>query len=95
MLEVTSIEESLILLPDVPAIYAAWKRIVHDHKVQGVKVYDARLVAVMSVYAVESILSFNSADFKRYDLVAALHPASLLACTRKLRRAQDEQILRI
>ncbi len=28
---------------------------------------------------VESILSFNNADFKRYDLVTALHPASLLA----------------
>jgi predicted nucleic acid-binding protein len=77
--EVTSIEDSLSLLPDVPAIYAAWKRIVYDYKVQGVKVYDARLVAVMNVYAVESILSFNSADFKRYDLVTALHPASLLA----------------
>ncbi len=47
--------------------------------VQGVKVYDARLVAVMTVYAVESILSFNSVDFKRYDFVTALHPASLLA----------------
>jgi len=77
--EVTSIEESVTLLPEVPAIYAAWKRIVHDYKVQGVKVYDARLVAVMTVYAVESILSFNSADFKRYDIVTALHPASLLA----------------
>jgi len=77
--EITSIEESLTLLPDVPAIYFAWKRIVHDHEVQGVKVYDARLVAVMSVYAVESILSFNSDDVKRYDLVTALHPASLLA----------------
>jgi predicted nucleic acid-binding protein len=77
--EVTSIEDSLSLLPDVPAIYAAWKRIVYDYKVQGVKVYDARLVAVLNVYAVESILSFNSADFKRYDLVTALHPASLLA----------------
>jgi predicted nucleic acid-binding protein len=77
--EVASIEESLTLLPDVPAIYAAWKRLMHDQKVQGVKVYDARLVAVMSVYAVESILSFNSADFKRYDHVTALHPASLIA----------------
>ena len=75
--EVTSIEDSLSLLPDVPAIYAAWKRIVYDYKVQGVKVYDARLVAVMNVYSVESILSFNSSDFKRYDLVTALHPASL------------------
>jgi predicted nucleic acid-binding protein len=76
--EINSIEESLSLLPEVPAIYTAWKRIVHDYKVQGVKVYDARLVAVMSVYAVESILSFNSADFNRYDFVTALHPASLL-----------------
>jgi predicted nucleic acid-binding protein len=76
--EVASIEESLTLVPDVPAIYAAWKRIVYVYKVQGVKVYDAPLVAVMNVYAVESILSFNSADFKRYDLVATVHPASLL-----------------
>jgi hypothetical protein len=49
------------------------------YKVQGVKVYDARLVATMNVYAVESILSFNRADFERYDLVSTLHPASLLA----------------
>jgi hypothetical protein len=93
--EVTSIEESLTLLPDMPEIYTAWKPIVHDYNVQGVIVYEARLVAVKNVYAVESILSFNGADFKRYDLVAALHPAILLACTRKLRGAQDEQILRI
>ena len=77
--EVTSIEESLTLLPDVPTIYAAWKSVVHEYKIQGVKVFDARLVAVMNVYAVESILSFNSADSKRYDRVSAIHPASLLA----------------
>ena len=46
--EVDNIEKSLTLLPDVPAIYGAWKQIVRDHKVQGVKVYDARLVAIMS-----------------------------------------------
>ncbi len=76
--EVASIEESLTLLPDLPTIYTEWKRIVRDCKVQGVKVYDARLAAVMSVYAVESILSFNSADFGRYDFITALQPASLL-----------------
>lgn len=76
--EVASIEDSLTLLPDVPAIYPAWKRIVDGHKVQGVKVYDARLVAVMSVYAVESILSFNNADFERYAFITALNPATLL-----------------
>ena len=77
--EVNSIEKCLTLLPDVPAIYAAWKHIVHDYRVQGVKVYDARLVAIMRVYAVESILTFNSGDFQRYDGISALHPASILA----------------
>jgi predicted nucleic acid-binding protein len=77
--EVSSIEKLLALLPDVPGIYAVWKRIVRDHRVQGVKVYDARLVAIMNVYAVESILTFNVADFGRFDGINALHPASMLA----------------
>lgn len=50
--EVATIERLLTLLPDVPAIYAAWKEIVGDHNVQGVKVFDARLVALMKVYEV-------------------------------------------
>ena len=77
--EVGSIENLLTLLPDVPAIYLVWKQIVEDHRVQGVKVYDARLVAVMGVYAVESVLTFNTADFKRYSNIGALHPASIIA----------------
>jgi predicted nucleic acid-binding protein len=77
--EVGSIENLLTILPDIPAIYSAWKEIVRDHKVQGVKVYDARLVATMKVYSVESILRFNTADFKRYSDITALHPSAMLA----------------
>jgi predicted nucleic acid-binding protein len=77
--EVSSIEKLLTLLPDIPAIYAAWKEIVSDHKVQGVRVYDARLVATMNVYAVENVLTFNAVDFKRYSNIAALHPSSILS----------------
>lgn len=77
--EVSNIEKLLTLLPDVPAIYAAWKQIVKDHRVQRVKVSDARLVATMNVYAVESVLTFNAADFKRYSNINALHPFSMLA----------------
>jgi predicted nucleic acid-binding protein len=76
--EVSSIEKSLALLPDVPAIYSAWKQIVAAHKVQGVKVYDARLAAIMRVYAVESVLTFNSVDFERFTNVRAIHPSSLV-----------------
>src|SRR4051812_24611755 len=43
--EVRTFESLLTLLPDTPAIYPVWKRLVEEHSVQGVKVYDARLVA--------------------------------------------------
>jgi predicted nucleic acid-binding protein len=75
--EVSNIEFLLTLLPDIPAIYPAWKEIVRRHNVQGVKVHDARLVAIMTVYAVESILTFNDADFKRYSEIAVIHPYSI------------------
>lgn len=75
--EVGNIEKSLTLLPDIPAIYGAWKQIVAAHKVQGVKVYDARLVAIMSVYAVQSLLTFNADDFERFSTIRAIHPSSL------------------
>ena len=77
--EISGIECFFTLLPDVPAIYAAWKEIVQNHRVQGVKVYDARLVAVMTVYKVEHVLTFNAADFKRYTSITALHPSSMHA----------------
>jgi predicted nucleic acid-binding protein len=77
--EVETIEGLFTMLPDVPAIYAAWKKIVKDYGVQGVKVYDARIVAIMNVYAVENILTFNGVDFRRYDSITALHPSSMLA----------------
>jgi len=76
--EIGSIEKLLTLPPDIPEIYTAWKQIVSDHRVQGVKVHDARLVAVMSVYAVESILTFNSVDFERFKTITVIDPSSLI-----------------
>ncbi len=76
--EVSNIEKSLTLLPDVPAIYSAWKQIVAAHKVRGVKVYDARMAAIMNVYQVESVLTFNSEDFERFPKVRAIHPSTLI-----------------
>ena len=75
--EISNIEKSLILLPDVSAIYTAWKQIVSTHKVQGVKVHDAHLVAIMNVYSVEKILTFNSLDFERFKTITVIHPSAL------------------
>jgi predicted nucleic acid-binding protein len=75
--EIATIEALLTLLPDVPGIYPQWKRIVARYNVQGVKVYDARLVAVMNVYSIDHLLTFNMADFKRYSNITALLPSTL------------------
>jgi predicted nucleic acid-binding protein len=75
--EVSAIERSLGLLPDIPAVYGAWKNIVAEYEVRGVKVYDARIVAIMTVYHVDHLLTFNTADFSRYKNITALHPSSV------------------
>ena len=73
--EVQAIETRLTLLPDSPAIYPEWKRLITDFSVTGVKVYDARLVAIMNVYGVKIILTYNTSDFARYKSLTVIHPS--------------------
>jgi predicted nucleic acid-binding protein len=75
--EVGKIEQALTLLPESPATYSEWKRLVVEHGVLGSKVHDTRLVASMNVHGVKKILTFNTGDFTRYA-VEALNPSSLL-----------------
>jgi predicted nucleic acid-binding protein len=75
--EVGKIEQVLMLLPDVAAIYGEWKRLVVRHGVLGSKVHDARLVAAMNVHGVRRILTFNVDDFARYQ-VEVLYPPALV-----------------
>jgi predicted nucleic acid-binding protein len=73
--EIAGFEKLFSLLPDVPEIYTEWKRVVATHNVQGVKVHDARLVAIMTVYSLDSLLTFNSSDFARFSNITAIHPS--------------------
>ena len=74
--EVEKIEQFLALLPDSPAVYGEWKRLILKHNVLGTKVHDTKLVATMAVHGVRRILTFNTDDFARYDVVA-IDPTSL------------------
>jgi predicted nucleic acid-binding protein len=75
--EVNVIEETLTLLEDSFAVYVAWKRLVVQHQVRGVKVHDARLVAAMNAHGVQRILTFNTGDFSRFP-IEAIHPAAMV-----------------
>ncbi len=72
-------ERIVPLLPDSPAVYPEWKRLVVNFGVSGVQVHDARLAAAMLVHNVTHVLTFNSADFNRYaaEGIVAVEPAEV------------------
>jgi predicted nucleic acid-binding protein len=64
----------LRLLPETPEIFPTWRKLVLDHRVSGIQVHDARIVAAMMVHQVDQILSFDLDDFKRYKGITVVHP---------------------
>ena len=78
LVELEKIERFLSVLPDSPAVYGEWKRLVVQHNVLGSKVHDTKLVATMNVHGIRRILTFNTGDFTRYD-IDPIHPLSLLS----------------
>jgi predicted nucleic acid-binding protein len=77
--EVEKIEGLLTLLPDTPAVYAEWKRIIVEHGISGVKVHDARLIATMKTHGVSRLLTFDVDDFTRYTGIEVMHPKGVAA----------------
>jgi len=71
------IEGIFSVLPDTPAIYVQWRRLVVVYGVMGVNVHDARLVATMLVYNLTHILTFNTKDFNRYTEIIAVNPTNI------------------
>jgi hypothetical protein len=67
----------LKLLPETQEIFPTWRRLVLQHRVSGIQVHDARIVAAMTVHQVPKILTFDLDDFKRYGHISVLDPKSL------------------
>ena len=75
------VERLVSLLPDSPDAYAEWRDLIIAHRVLGVQVHDARLVAMMKCHGVAHMLTLNKADFARYPGMTAIDPADLLSAT--------------
>jgi predicted nucleic acid-binding protein len=76
--EIERLERFFTVLPETPAIYPAWKRLVFENQVSGKQAYDARLVAAMQVHSVTSILTFNPSDFRRFTGIEIFEPATVV-----------------
>jgi predicted nucleic acid-binding protein len=73
------VERLFPLLPDSPAVYAEWRRLVVSFGVSGIQVHDARIVAAMIVHGVTHILTLNTTDFVRYGTrgIVAVDPTTV------------------
>lgn len=75
--ELTRIQSLFPMLPDTPAVFVEWERLVTSTPVLGRNAHDARLVAAMIAHGVTHILTFNGPDFRRYPSIMVIDPASV------------------
>lgn len=73
------VRRTFSILPDSPDIHREWQQLVVEHRVSGKKAHDTRLVAAMLVHGVQTIVTFNGADFRRYPGINILHPREIFA----------------
>lgn len=64
--ELDRIEALFRLLADPPGVYAVWRALCKRAGVSGKQVHDTRLVAVCVAAGVQTILSWNPSDFRRF-----------------------------
>jgi predicted nucleic acid-binding protein len=74
-----SFEQAFPRLPESEEVYDRWRELIVRFGVSGVKVHDARLVASMLAHDIFRILTFNAADFRRYEVLGihAIDPGAL------------------
>ena len=77
--ELARIKSMFEFLPETPAIYPIWERLVTERQVSGKPPHDARLVAAMQAHALTSILTFDRSGFSRYPGIKVVHPADIAA----------------
>ncbi|HEX6960567.1 MAG TPA: PIN domain-containing protein [Lacipirellula sp.] len=76
-----AIEPFCNVITETDTLPTEFRRMLLQYGVVGKQVHDARLVAMMLVWQVESILTLNDRDFRRYapEGIAIVTPASLIS----------------
>jgi predicted nucleic acid-binding protein len=77
--ELAKFKNQFALHDDTPAIRPAWEQLVMKYQVIGKNAHDARLVAAMITHSIKQILTFNTADFQRYNEIEAIAPEQVIA----------------
>lgn len=76
-LEVRKFKRYFILYNESANIFNEWEKLVVKYKILGKNVHDARLVAAMVEHQIETLITFNHQDFKRFDEIKVISPSDI------------------
>jgi len=66
------------LLEETPEIFLQWLHLVANHNIKGKRTHDIRLLAVMVVYKIPYLLTFNPKDFIYLPNITIIQPQELI-----------------
>jgi predicted nucleic acid-binding protein len=75
--ELTELKTIFTFQPDVSAIFVEWEKLIVKYEVKGKQAHDTRLVAAMVAHGITHLLTFNTADFKRFSEITAIDPRNI------------------
>jgi predicted nucleic acid-binding protein len=75
---VSTLLRDLPLLGDGRTVFENWQTLVSKYEVKGKVAHDTRLVAAMLKHSIQDILTFNAADFARFNEICVLTPAKVI-----------------
>jgi predicted nucleic acid-binding protein len=67
------------LIRDERGIFAIWRDLVRQYDIKGKNAHDARFVAAMKRHGLTHLLTFNLADFQRYEGIDLIDPQAVSA----------------
>ncbi len=75
--ELETLRSRFRVLPESDLVFPTWEFLVTRYRISGKNAHDAHLVAVMNVNRVDKILTFDTADFTRFQEIQVLDPHSI------------------
>jgi predicted nucleic acid-binding protein len=76
-MELEKLRRLFRVLSSTPGVLEVWQRVVPTLGITGKQTHDAHLVAVMEVYSINNILTFNTGHFGRFSNIAVIDPAQI------------------
>lgn len=69
------------LLEDTTGMFANWRALALANACMGKVAHDARYVSAMALHGINPILTFNTADFKRFASIVVIDPVDAAKST--------------